>query len=159
MTETPTLPSTDEEPFMVESETVNAIRARAPLEAIILDFMLIDGRAVVVDMTPEEVREGIKARYEIDPFEDAHQPRTAKEAPSIVPYVAGIYSTAEVAKIIAARLIDAGFPVLVEQLPEAPPDADVIGTPEGALVQDHQGPVWVISTGYAGRIQNRFGNR
>ncbi|HPS22822.1 MAG TPA: hypothetical protein PLM60_05385, partial [Methanoregulaceae archaeon] len=27
------------------------------------------------------------------------------------------------------------------------------------LVQDHQGPVWVISTGYAGRVQNRFGNR
>jgi hypothetical protein len=64
MTEEPGQPATKEEPFMVESETVDAIRARAPLEAIILDFMLIDGRAVMVDMTLEEVREGIKARYE-----------------------------------------------------------------------------------------------
>ncbi|MDD1709454.1 MAG: hypothetical protein LUQ37_00930 [Methanoregulaceae archaeon] len=148
MTEIPPSPATKEEPFLVESETVNAIRARAPLEAIILDLMLIDGRAVVTDMTPDEVREGIKARYEVDPYEHANRPQASKEAPSIVPYVAGIYSTADVAKIIAGRLIDAGFPVLVEQFPEAPPDVDVIGTPEGQLVQDHQGPVWVIRTGY-----------
>ena len=152
MTETPTLPSTDEEPFLVESETVNAIRARAPLEAIILDFMLIDGRAIVTDMSLEEVREGIKARYEVDPFELADLPRSAKGTPSLVPYVAGIYSSADVAKIIAGRLIDARFPVLVERLPEAPPDVDIIGTPEGQLVEDHQGPVWVIRTGYGGRV-------
>ncbi len=151
MTETPTLPSTDEEPFLVESETVNAIRARAPLEAIILDFMLIDGRAIVTDMSLEEVREGIKARYEVDPFELADMPRSAKGTPSLVPYVAGIYSSADVAKIIAGRLIDARFPVLVERLSEAPPDVDIIGTPEGQLVEDHQGPVWVIRTGYGGR--------
>ena len=148
MTEPPLLPAPTEEPFLVESETVNAIRARAPLEAIILDFMLIDGRAIVTDMSLEEVREGIKARYEVDPFESADLPRSAKGTPSLVPYVAGIYSSPDVAKIIAGRLIDARYPVLVERLPEAPPDVDVIGTPEGQLVEGHQGPVWVIRTGY-----------
>jgi hypothetical protein len=147
MTEVPATPATKEEPFVVESETVDAIRARAPLEAIILDFMLIDGRAVMADMTPEEVREGIRARYEFDPYEVAFRPREPYDA-STLPYIAGMYSSADVAKVVAFRLIDAGLPVLVERLPEAPPNAQVMETPEGRRVYGHQGPVWMIRTGY-----------
>ena len=138
-----------EEPFMVESETVDAIRARAPLEAIILDLMLVDGRAVMTDMTPEEVREGIRERYEVDPYEIAQRPRRAPAEPPLLPFITGIYSSPEVAKAISCRLIDAGLPVLVERLPEAPPKARVMGTAEGDIVEGHQGPVWVIWTGYA----------
>jgi hypothetical protein len=149
MTDAPVQLATKEGPFMVESETVDAIRARAPLEAMILDFMLMDGRAVITDMTPEQVREGIRARYEVDPYENSGKAREPHKDASTLPYIAGIYSSAEVAKVIAGRLIDAGLPVLVERLPKAPPDVQVIGSPEGRLVHDHQGPVWVIRTGYS----------
>jgi hypothetical protein len=138
-----------EEPFMVESETVDAIRARAPLDAIILDLMLVDGRAVMTDMTPEEVREGIRERYEFDPYEIAQMPRRAPAEPPLLPFITGIYSSHEVAKAIACRLIDAGLPVLVERLPEAPPESKVMGTAEGDIVEGHKGPVWVVWTGYA----------
>ena len=154
MTEAPEHPATKEEPFIVESETVDAIRARAPLEAIILDFMLIDGRAVMADMTPEEVREGIRSRYEVDPYEVAFRPREPHDDASMLPYIAGIYSSADVAKVVACRLIDAGLPILVERLPEAPPNAQVMETPEGRLVHGHQGPVWMIRTGYPGSDTN-----
>ena len=154
MTEAPEHPATKEEPFIVESETVDAIRARAPLEAIILDFMLIDGRAVMADMTPEEVREGIRSRYEVDPYEVAFRPRESHDEPPTLPYIAGMYSSADVAKVVVCRLIDAGLPVLVERLPEAPPNAQVIETPEGQVVQGHKGPVWVIRTGYAASDTN-----
>jgi len=154
MTEEPLKPATKEEPFMVESETVDAIRARAPLEAIILDFMLIDGRAVMTDMTPEEVQEGIKSRYEVDPVEAARRPREPHKDSLTLPYIVGIYSSAEVAKVIACRLIDAGLPESVERLPMAPPDVQVIETAEGGLVHGHHGPVWVIRTGYSERDPN-----
>jgi hypothetical protein len=154
MTELPATPATKEEPFIVESETVDAIRARAPLEAIILDFMLIDGRAVMADMTPEAVREGIRARYEVDPFEVAFRPREPHDDASMLPYIAGMYSSADAAKVVACRLIDAGLPVLVERLPEAPLNAQVIETPEGQVVQGHKGPVWMIRTGYAASDTN-----
>jgi hypothetical protein len=154
MTETPVTPATKEEPFIVESETVDAIRARAPLEAIILDFMLIDGRAVMADMTPEEVREGIRARYEVDPYEVASRPWAPHDNASTLPYIAGIYSSADVAKVVACRLIDAGLPILVERLPEAPPNAQVIETLEGRVVHGHKGPVWVIRTGYSASDTN-----
>jgi len=149
MTEAPGKPATKEDPFMVESETVDAIRARAPLEAIILDFMLIDGRAVMTDLTPEQVREGIRARYEVDPYEVASRPRDPHKDASTLPYIAGIYSSADLAKVISCRLIDTGLPVLVERLPKAPPDAQVIGTAEGGVVHGHEGPVWMIRTGYS----------
>lgn len=155
VTETPVKPATKEEPFIVESETVDAIRSRAPLEAIILDFMLIDGRAIMADMTPEQVREGIRARYEVDPYEVASRSREPHDSISMLPYIVGIYSTAEVAKVVACRLIDAGFPVLVERLPDAPPNAPVIETAEGRVVQGHQGPVWVIRTGYSSSDTNQ----
>jgi hypothetical protein len=154
MTETPVTPATKEEPFIVESETVDAIRARAPLEAIILDFMLIDGRAVMADMTPEEVREGIRARYEVDPYEVASRPWAPHDNASTLPYIAGIYSSTDVAKVVACRLIDAGLPILVERLPEAPPNAQVIETLEGRVVHGHKGPVWVIRTGYSASDTN-----
>jgi hypothetical protein len=154
MTEAPEHPATKEEPFIVESETVDAIRARAPLEAIILDFMLIDGRAVMADMTPEEVREGIRARYEVDPYEVASRTWAPHDNASTLPYIAGIYSSADVAKVVACRLIDAGLPILVERLPEAPPNAQVIETLEGRVVHGHKGPVWVIRTGYSASDTN-----
>jgi hypothetical protein len=83
--------------------------------------MLIDGRAVMVDLTPEEVQEGIKARYEVDPYEDARRPREPHKDALTLPYIVGIYSSAEVAKVIACRLIDAGIPESVERLPKLPP--------------------------------------
>jgi len=146
--ESPGAPASIEEPFMVESETVNAIRARAPLEALILDFMLVDGRAVITDLTPEQVRDGIKVRYEVDPYEVAGRLRASYDEALTVPYSAGVYSSADVAKVVAGRLIDAGLPVLVERLPEAPPNVQVTETAEGRPVHGHQGPVWVIRTGY-----------
>lgn len=149
MTEPDGAPLGKEEPFLVESETVNAIRARAPLEAVILDLMLIDGRAVMTDMTQEEVQEGIRARYGFDPYEVARRSREPHQDAPALPFVTGLYRTAEVAKAIAIRLIDAGLPVLVERLPEAPPDTLVLENPEGELSEGYEGPVWVVRTGYS----------
>ena len=70
-----------------------------------------------------------------------------------LPDLASDYSP-DVAKVIAGRLIDAGLPVLVERLPEALPNAQVLETPEGQVVQGHKGPVWVIRTGYAASDTN-----
>jgi hypothetical protein len=103
----------------------------------------------MTDMTLEEVREGIRERYEIDPYEIAQRPRRAPEEPPLLPFITGMYSSQEVAKAISCRLIDAGLPVLVERLQKAPPKARVMGTAEGEIVEGHQGPVWVIWTGYA----------